>query len=333
LPKLEDSTDSPGKKVGAILLRPGVRLAIHWGGTANYSLNRLGNPAITRQTTGGLSYVVVNQASFGKDQAPGLGLLTTSRVSLKAKPAFVGTASGMDPADYLPFGDDKTGVAGDITPVWNEFDLHAKSKVIQSEMVKSLVLLIPDRYPMADGGESPSPSVVTQDAHLAKEIDEHNPAKKSIYHRFAVYGSKHFIPPTPAGLAKDVQASSAFESLREFDFKVGEGGQDFKPLVFGNQTWIDVELPVSLNGQMTQWIGPQTTAEEFLMTYAPALLFPRAATDTAVLSFTRMRLPSATKGVTGTYDSQARFTFWMTPSQQHMGLIELLPSDSFHFTP
>lgn len=141
-----------GARFGAVPLSAGMRLAIHWGGTAVYNYNRL---PLTRQTTMGTTYVEIAQKA-GRTLFSGmvLGQPEADRAHLDVvPPANSGITSTV--SDFLPFGDGKQrNDQRRVVPVQAEIDLYNKElfePVAAATGGKYLTLLIPSEYTKADG--------------------------------------------------------------------------------------------------------------------------------------------------------------------------------------
>ncbi|MDB6131797.1 MAG: hypothetical protein JWM59_40 [Verrucomicrobiales bacterium] len=119
-----------GEKLGVVPLRLGMRLAIHWGGTAVYGF---GFENITRQTTTEASFVELTSESgkciLSTHSRKAMGRLTTAIVggNLTLEPP-----SAIRDYNLLPFGDN---AANKIVPIFNEFDLR-KRTVLSSKTEK-----------------------------------------------------------------------------------------------------------------------------------------------------------------------------------------------------
>lgn len=298
---------TPGRQMGAIPLRPGMRLAIHWGGTAVYSYRKAN---VTRPTVTGVSYV-----SIGGAAAPMLDVAG----GLTDKSPYVGLDSGGVIEDVFPYGVDNKFTLK-IAPVYNEFDLN-NSVALKPGAPSELILFTPISYVKADhlGDGTTTPKSPTYATHDGIAVGDEGTDKypKSFSYKFILWGGKHVIADQKA--------------LDELDINLKDPlAFDHRPLVFGNQTWVEVEMPVSMNGVATHWLRAGTRLSAFLMDHASFLLFESpTSTSEPVARFMRARLQRPGESS----PRRAEFRFWMPIPETWGSSVQLLPSDSFLFKP
>ncbi len=316
--------DSPGKRMGAIPLRPGMRLAIHWGGTALYGL---GYENITRQTNTGTSTIDLVEESKSCVLAP---LSERALGRLKAVAVFGGVPNQVGEeaiADkILPFGNKPATLTDKVIPVFNEFDLRNKMLLspISGVVGKGdLLLLIPSEYSKSDPGDDKDNKFWSTDAIGAEAGSPDAGLVPSVFRRFVIWQSTRNMEQ------KDLEAFNPVFSTGGASPGQAGDGISYWPGVFGNQTWVDVEVPVSMNGQPPAWVPFKMTLAEFLERNAARLLDPSpnvGGTD-PLFSFSR-RLP--TTGLSYTF---VEFRFWTAPSPTLLKQTQLHPGDSLSFRP
>jgi hypothetical protein len=297
-----------GVKMGAIPLLPGVRLAVHWGGTAVYGYNVTSTATLelTRQTSVGVSYVEVdgdeNETRLSQLSPFQIAAVPSDRASQEWPNNLANAIEKV-----MPYG--KTADFLDrIVPVYNDFDLH--NSEVFPKAPRKLFLLIPATYPKSDSGSDLASS--THEASSNQRLSAGEGIGKSLYRRVSIWG-----------------ADQDLTNLEKHNFNIENPAH--KCLVFGNQTWIDVEVPVSINGQLL-WIGRNTSIGTLLARNAPSLTLPPNHDAARAPQFEFLRKYETTNGGAINLKGPLVFRFWTPPVQEFLS-IELFPSDSFLFHP
>jgi hypothetical protein len=309
--RLPDANQSaPWDKMGATCLRPGERLAIHWGGIANYGFG-LGN--ITRQTMAGVTYLSVVDKNGITQLAPSVG-----GTIIGFSPVVVQAGSVPNPVAY-PFGQKTLEYVANLVPVYNQFDLnnHRLFAPAPSSKKLSLFLLTPAEYVEPDGGVNEKGDLVfspynTGDVGSADIKVDTGPVKgnfyKTLYRHFIIWADEN----------------RKADDFKNFDLQKACA---HSPAVFGNQTWIDIEVPVSINGGEIEWIARNTSCVDFLRLHALGSLDSEPRCDTGPPIF---RLAHALPCNSGSSTLHVIiFRFWTLPEVGLLDKIELQPTDSF----
>lgn len=186
-----------GPRFGAIPLQEGMRLAIHWGGTAIYEFEN--KKIISRQTTAGTSFVEIMKEGDGVQLAHlrSWADRTGKAFALEARAPH----SASPPDSPLPFGPGLNTNSAHMVPVQAHIDLFNRACFQPSEkpydeprVPEHLTLLIPSMYVKADSfgqkdGSSMANTSGTHDAFASGEarlatadLDEQDEALKHERH-------------------------------------------------------------------------------------------------------------------------------------------------------
>lgn len=309
-PDDEDVGGDYGVKMGAIPLQPGMRLAIHWGGTTflNYGANGVTN--VTRQTSAGTTLLPLVRRGGALVPGPLNNWRLTTTFPTQEKTT--ATSSG------LPFGKGAAGnFEGKVIPIYNEHDLHHLNALLvpndtagAAKAARNLTLLIPYKYTKADSGKGDAKQF-TNDA-LADVATEEE-VLESLSRRFILWGSQ-----------------AAYTGTLRPDFtRTGVQRWISPAMVFGNQSWVDVECGISIN-QTVEWVPIGFTLGDFLEAHARWAL-DRNPTPQRADCLVRLRRATKARDDRTGYDVR-EFRFWGLPAK-FAALTELHPGDSIELKP
>jgi hypothetical protein len=315
---------SPGEKMGVYPLYPGMRLSIHWGGTANYQFQVANVPlaAVVRPTVAGATTLDVvvrdGRIAFGTNQD----------WRLASDVPYEGDTNGGNPLNLpAPFGTSEelnAAFRGHVLPVFNELDLWQPNGLgkVEGKTPLRAAILVPGEYIKPDlaqptGAGKPANAVLYQDSLGVSETpNDKQDVAKSL--------SRHFILWRANSIALDFVPEFTPDKVANWP----------PALVFGNQTFITPELPVLINGQTPVWLTIGGTWGDVLRTYAPWLLGedPDSSRANPILSI-RRALPSPEQANdTSERTEAANLRFWVLPKQQLLSA-QVYPGDAFFFHP
>lgn len=252
-----------GPYMGAVPLEPGMRLVIHWGGTAAYPL---GKKYISRQTITGESRVDVVYRNRG------VALNTLRHVPREPwRLDSVRPHEVRDVDDYLPFGksEEEMGYAG-IVAVYNELDLlhtdvlSRRPPTADSAPPRYLTLLVPVEYIKSDLARKSAGRTSNSSANTIEAIDETAPANPPMHtmaRRYIIWASDaRFEPLKSAPTLDDSSHPSAV---------INDASKwPFTPLIFGNQTSVSIDLPCRLNNGPTAYVPMGTSWRDVVDVHA-----------------------------------------------------------------
>lgn len=303
LPPLNwDPPKQSEQKPGQISLQAGMRLVIHWGGVANYAFG-IGN-SYTRQTSSGATSIEIVRRngvlSFG----------ALSGVKLNAVPPFQQGAQST--ASGLPFGKDGLGnFEGKVIPVFNEHDLHFHRD--PAFATGHLALFIPYEYTKTDFGRNGS-APFTHDAIEAGPAVGDPAFTKTLGRRFILWGQA-----TP--ISRDFRPNFTRTEIQNWTTPA---------LVFGNQSWVDVECGISLNSNSLEWVALGTTLVDVLEAHARWALDSQPSSG-SLDCLVRLKRATARPDRDGAY-SVHEYLFWGVPARE-AAAIELHPGDALTLKP
>jgi hypothetical protein len=243
-------------QMGVIPLVPGMRLSIHWGGTALYPYTSNEN-FVTRPTSAGVTVLDVVLREGSLHVGPKLDWSLFSRV-----PGSGQTETVINPPLPLPFGNNNQAFGGRVLPVLNDIDLWQLGGLSESTGINDrIALLIPWEYTKPDLARpdttSTSPSIRFHHPSLAEKekSTDLGQVAKGLSRNFLLWrydASDGLYPPVPSF------TPAAIDSWPP-------------TLVFGNQTLVVPELSILLQGVSPIWVPVGTTWNDVARTYAPWL--------------------------------------------------------------
>ncbi len=235
---------SAGERMGALLLRPGMRLRVAWGSTADYNAGTFGT--INRQTQGGTTLIPVLQRNGRVVVGP------QSDWDFNSVPPNQGKLSGANLEKFLPFGKD-TPFTKKVMAVDNEFDLHQRP--VPPSGSPNLFLLIPQEYTKADqsasfdGGTS-VPFI--SDARDDQSMDVKDSVFTGLSRRFIIWMSTEDNP-------RKIIPKFTEDEIKKW----------YPAYVFGNQSWVSAEIPVDARTNAFDWHPVGTSWSDILQAYHP----------------------------------------------------------------
>ena len=246
-----------GAKMGAIPLEPGMRLLVYWGGTAVYPSTSGPQPA--RQTTVGMTPIDV----VARDGRVTLDLLRFASPTLP--PVAIESIAPKAPinnlADHLPYGGTPL-TDRRLVPVNGYLDLlHIDALRKQptdytaghpvppvDAVAPHLTLMIPASYTKSEmSRKEGDPGYGNTLGGTNDSVDEKSQytLEQRIARRYMIWGSgRPFIDPVRDAPKLVPPALEHWE---------------YAPLVFGNQTAVEVQVPLSLNTRPAEYVPLGTT--------------------------------------------------------------------------
>lgn len=324
VPKATRAAGTTGQ-MGVIPLYPGMRLSIHWGATAVYPGGSSSDHTYSRQTVGGSTFMPIHTREGAEVLGAGwhwnMGIAHPNQnmLGVELPPSNPPKPRGM------PYGHKlATGVAEKLVTVFNEFDLRQAGAALfhrsrtQTGQKLGMYLLVPAEYTKADLVDSSDEGFrrsaqVTSDARSVKD-NKTTPGAESFARRYMVWLDN-------AGALGSITPD--FTSIQTWSYPA---------LSFGNQTWVEPELAVSLNGAPAEWMPVGSTLGDvvethamWLLTHPPANL-PRAPLLTV---FRSKRIAEEGKAASG---DSIQLRFWVIPPG-FLKATEIHPGDALFYKP
>ncbi len=313
-------------RMGVIPLFPAMRLSIHWGATAVYPTGTGTDYIYSRQTVGGNMGLQINERKKTTILGNGRGW------SMKTVHPNQGTL-GETPPDPpvpvrpLPYGHKlEKEVAAKLVTVDNPFDLRQKGgesfRHFDGSTASKLrmYLLVPLEYTKPDFAKSGvSEMRSAQLAHESRAVDDKGatPKPESFARRFLVWHD------SATDLKLVTPSFSSIEAIKAWTYPA---------LSFGNQTWVEAELAISLNGTHVEWVPVGSTFHDVVQTEASWLLTHPPATppSTPMLTLFRNKMIATNEPIISGNATQLRF--WVVPPD-FFELTEVHPGDALFYKP